>query len=100
MALVSKVILGGQTGVDRAALELGIEIGGWCSRNRWAEDGVITAKYPLDIRRSTFDVRRSTFDVNRPSASPLRTHPDPPAADRASTRTAGKGKHSRTARAL
>ena len=45
------VISGGQTGVDRAALdvalELGIKISGYCPRGRKAEDGKIPAKYPL-----------------------------------------------------
>lgn len=40
---------GGQTGVDRAALdvalELGIPIGGWVPRGRLAEDGRIPARY-------------------------------------------------------
>lgn len=48
---VTKVVSGGQTGVDRgaleAAIELGIEHGGWCPRGRLAEDGVIDAKYAL-----------------------------------------------------
>lgn len=39
---VGKLISGGQTGVDRAALDtalaLGIEYGGWCPRGGWAED--------------------------------------------------------------
>lgn len=46
-----KIISGGQTGVDRAALdvglELGIEINGWCPEGRKAEDGIIPDKYPL-----------------------------------------------------
>lgn len=46
-----KIISGGQTGVDRAALdaalELGLPCGGWCPRGRRAEDGVIPARYPL-----------------------------------------------------
>ena len=50
-----KIISGGQTGVDRAALdvalEAGIPYGGWCPRGGWAEDapcppGVLT-RYPL-----------------------------------------------------
>jgi hypothetical protein len=49
--LVEKVVSGGQTGVDRAALdvalELSIPVGGWCPRGRWAEDGKIPALYPL-----------------------------------------------------
>ncbi len=46
-----KVISGGQTGVDRAtldvALELNIPCGGWCPKGRKAEDGTIDQKYPL-----------------------------------------------------
>ena len=46
-----KLISGGQTGVDRAALdvglELGIETGGCCPEGRKAEDGIIPSKYPL-----------------------------------------------------
>jgi hypothetical protein len=47
-----KLMSGGQTGVDRAALdvalELGISYGGWCPKGRLAEDGVIPSKYPLE----------------------------------------------------
>ncbi len=46
-----KVVTGGQTGVDRAALDAaldgGIPCGGWCPAGRWAEDGPIPAFYPL-----------------------------------------------------
>jgi hypothetical protein len=45
------VVSGGQTGVDRAALdaamELGIPVAGWCPKDRWAEDGPIPSRYPL-----------------------------------------------------
>lgn len=45
------VISGGQTGVDRGALEaaiyLGIPHGGWCPRGRLAEDGRIPDRYQL-----------------------------------------------------
>ena len=45
------IISGGQTGVDRAALdvalELGIPCGGWCPEGRLAEDGAIARHYPL-----------------------------------------------------
>jgi hypothetical protein len=50
--LVRKIISGGQTGVDRGALDaaiaLGIEHGGWCPRGRLAEDGQIPNNYRLD----------------------------------------------------
>jgi predicted Rossmann fold nucleotide-binding protein DprA/Smf involved in DNA uptake len=46
-----RIISGGQTGVDRAALDvalaLGIPCGGWCPRGRRAEDGTIGVHYPL-----------------------------------------------------
>lgn len=49
--MFSKIISGGQTGVDRAALdvalELGLPCGGWCPKGRKAEDGPIDPEYPL-----------------------------------------------------
>jgi Circularly permutated YpsA SLOG family len=45
------IISGGQTGVDRAALdvarELEIPCGGWVPKGRRAEDGAIPERYPL-----------------------------------------------------
>ncbi len=49
-----KIISGGQTGVDRAALDVaierGMEWGGWCPKGGWAEDLIeppgVLAKYP------------------------------------------------------
>ena len=45
------IFSGGQTGVDRAALDAamdkGVPCGGWCPRGRRAEDGTIAAVYPL-----------------------------------------------------
>ncbi len=47
----TKIISGGQTGVDRAALDVAIEAGiphgGWCPRGRLAEDGKIPNRYRL-----------------------------------------------------
>ena len=45
------ILSGGQSGVDRgaldAALALGRPCGGWCPAGRQAEDGPIPARYPL-----------------------------------------------------
>ena len=60
---IGKILSGGQTGVDRAALdvaiELGIPRGGWCPKGRRAEDGVIAKHYPLRETPST-DYRERT----------------------------------------
>jgi hypothetical protein len=46
-----KIISGGQTGVDRAALKWalaqGVRHGGWCPEGRQAEDGVIASRFAL-----------------------------------------------------
>ena len=46
-----RIVSGGQTGVDRAALDFaiehGFEHGGWCPRGRLAEDGTIPPMYAL-----------------------------------------------------
>lgn len=47
---IKKIISGGQTGVDRAALDAalncGFPAGGWCPEGRKAEDGIISDHYP------------------------------------------------------
>ncbi len=60
---VQKIVSGGQTGVDRAALDaaraLGLACGGWCPRGRRAEDGAVPLHYPL-TETSTRDYRERT----------------------------------------
>jgi hypothetical protein len=49
--MISKIVSGGQTGVDRAALDvavkLGIPHGGWVPKGRLAEDGTLPAIYRM-----------------------------------------------------
>ncbi len=51
-----RIISGGQTGVDRGALDaamaLGIPHGGWCPQGRRAEDGAIPPVYQLSETES------------------------------------------------
>ena len=59
---LQKIVSGGQTGVDRAALDVAMELdipcGGWCPAGRRAEDGRIEACYPLQETESyRYDVR-------------------------------------------
>jgi hypothetical protein len=57
-----KIISGGQTGVDRAALDValkhGIDCGGWCPAGRFDEFGRIPDRYPLnELTRGGFTER-------------------------------------------
>ena len=60
--VLQTIISGGQTGVDRAALdaciEQGFPCGGWCPSGRKAEDGTISEEYPLtEIINGNYDDR-------------------------------------------
>ena len=62
-----KIISGGQTGVDRgaldAAIDAGIETGGWVPAGRKAEDGQIPLRYPLKELQSSRYVDRTLRNV-------------------------------------
>lgn len=57
------IVSGGQTGVDRAALDaarqVGLECAGWCPKGRWAEDGPLSPTYPL-VETPEADPRQRT----------------------------------------
>ena len=71
--VVARIVSGGQTGVDRAALdvamELGLEAGGWCPKGRRAEDGIIPARYPLQETDSKAYRTRTRFNVRDSDAT-------------------------------
>jgi hypothetical protein len=76
---IRKIISGGQTGADRAAfdfaLEHGIEISGFVPKNRIAEDGEISAKYPnLLETRAKNPVRRTEMNVKYSDATLILSH--------------------------
>ena len=66
-SLITKIISGGQTGVDRAALDVAIALkilhGGWCPKGRIAEDGVIPACYNLEETPGSDYAQRTAWNV-------------------------------------
>lgn len=64
---LERVISGGQTGVDRAALDaalsVGLSIGGWCPSGRRSETGRIPARYPLTPTESRSYAVRTEWNV-------------------------------------
>ena len=67
------VVSGGQTGVDRAALDWAIAAGfphaGWCPRGRLAEDGPIAERYKLRELASTSYLTRTRRNVQDTDAT-------------------------------
>lgn len=72
--MIERIVSGGQTGVDRAALDVaivrGIPHGGWCPAGRLAEDGAIPVHYqlaetprPNHAERTEWNVRDSDGTV-------------------------------------
>lgn len=72
---IKKIIIvsGGQSGVDRAALDFALENGikcsGWCPAERWAEDGMIALKYPLNETTSKDPAVRTRLNVEQSDAT-------------------------------
>lgn len=62
-----KVVCGGQTGVDRAALdaalEAGLELGGYVPKGRLAEDGPLPPRYPMTECDSAEPAVRTELNV-------------------------------------
>jgi hypothetical protein len=71
------VVSGGQTGVDRAALdvalELGLGCGGWCPKGRLAEDGRLPQRYPLRETPSAVYAQRTAWNVRDSDATLILT---------------------------
>jgi len=79
--MLRRIISGGQTGVDRAALdaalELGLPCGGYCPAGRRAEDGPIPRRYPLEETSSPSYAARTWANVRLADAT-LVLSPGPP----------------------
>ncbi|MGA2866459.1 MAG: putative molybdenum carrier protein [Verrucomicrobiota bacterium] len=65
--MLEKIISGGQSGADRAALDFalarGLAHGGWCPRGRLAEDGAIDVRYQLVETPSAEFAQRTEWNV-------------------------------------
>lgn len=77
MTFLTKIVSGGQTGVDRAALdvaiELGLDHGGFCPKGRRAEDGRIPDRYKLTETESTGYSERTQANINITEATVVLT---------------------------
>ncbi len=64
---LTRIVSGGQTGVDRAALDValasGMAAGGWCPQGRRAEDGRIPDRYPLTETPEAAYEQRTEWNV-------------------------------------
>ena len=71
--LPQRVVSGGQTGADRAALDWaiknGIAHGGWCPKGRLASDGVIQSHYQLRETESAGYRQRTKLNVRDSDAT-------------------------------
>ena len=65
---ITKIISGGQTGADRAGLDVALlhdfPHGGWCPKGRKAEDGPIDAKFHLTETPSANYLQRTEWNVH------------------------------------
>jgi hypothetical protein len=65
--MITKIISGGQTGADQAALDFAIQHnilhGGWIPKGRKTEDGILPDKYHLDEMLTASNPKRTEKDV-------------------------------------
>ena len=73
----SIIVSGGQTGVDRAALDFALAhnlpCGGWCPKGRCAEDGILPSRYPLNETPTSEYAERTEWNVRDSDATLILT---------------------------
>jgi hypothetical protein len=79
--VIDKIVSGGQTGVDRAGLDvaiaLGMPHGGWCPKGRKAEDGTIPTIYQLKETPKTDYTQRTEWNVRDSDGTLILTRGQP-----------------------
>jgi putative molybdenum carrier protein len=82
---IGRIVSGGQSGVDRAALDvaiaLGVSYGGWCPRGGWAEDmpeppGLLASYPELDETPAADPEQRTRWNVRDSDATLILTAPE------------------------
>lgn len=72
------IVSGGQSGVDRGALDAALALnapcGGWCPEGRQSEDGVIDFRYPLTILPGAGYLERTRQNVIDSDATLIINH--------------------------
>jgi hypothetical protein len=75
--MIKKIVSGGQTGADRAGLDVairwGFPNGGWCPKGRKAEDGPIGGQYLLTETPSANYLQRTEWNVRDSDATVIFT---------------------------
>jgi hypothetical protein len=75
--MIEKIVSGGQTGADRAGLDVairhGLPHGGWCPKGRKAEDGPIGGQYLLTETPSSSYLQRTEWNVRDSDATVIFT---------------------------
>jgi hypothetical protein len=75
--MIAKLVSGGQTGADRAGLDVAIRWefphGGWCPKGRKAEDGIISAQYQLAETPSASYLQQTEWNVRDTDAKVIFT---------------------------
>jgi hypothetical protein len=78
---LQRIVSGGQTGVDRAALEAALALhfpcGGWCPKARRAEDGLIPYRIPLQETPGEAYEQRTRWNVRDSDGTLILTEGEP-----------------------
>lgn len=79
--MIEKIISGGQTGADQAALDLAIELGlphgGWVPRGRKTEKGRLPQRYRMQETSAIDYAQRTELNILDSDATLLFTHGEP-----------------------